>query len=340
MAGISLLEVLCKAMADKGIQRESDAAFLARIAPSLVHIESIRKSKYDSYVWRRKASVLAGAVLGGVIVFADKQMVLQGRSDAHALAGFMAFFAIFALLAWVMQPQRAYVRTYKKNVIPQIAQLLGLRAYEEKGQIPLSALTPTKILPAFNVYNSEDYFEGSYKGAEISFAQVEFKERRRSGKNTYEVVSFKGMVILIILPRQKFYGHTILVKNQLKAFEWLETVATGLKRANLVDPVFESVYSVFTNDQVEARYLLDPAMMERVTHVSDAYKSRGLSMACFDSRICMLLASTRNYFEPPDITIPATDAEGIAAVKREIEQVLELIDYLDVYRPAPRPEGG
>lgn len=317
-------------MADS-LLRESDDAFLARIRPELEKIEIIRLGKYDNCMARQRSAVGLGLL---VVVFAVLLDVFlapyMDTGDQHVVVLVLAGLAGWGILYWTEQPARDYVTEYKIYVLPQVARLLGLGLYLPYGRIPEAEVNFTGIVPAHSKYISEDYFEGVYKNARLRFASVRFEKEEGGEKEREAVTVFEGVAISLVLPKNKFSGRTILMKNRDRVSEWMESALTDLARADLVDPVFEKQYSVFTDDQVGARALLDPAMMERIMRISTVFASSGFSMSCAGSSVFALLNTTRRLFEPGDVSLPATDPVDILNIKRDIEQVLDLIDYLGV----------
>jgi hypothetical protein len=311
-------------------RKESDEAFLQRVQPELQLAEAVRLEKLNTYRSRKKIAYIIAVVAGPIAAFLDYMMLFVWfLHDKHKGAG-LTLILFGALYGWVTQPRRDYAKAYKKKIIPHIARLLGLSSYNADGKIPAPEMLPSRILPVYDVYNSEDYFEGLYNNTSLCFAQVKFEQRRRSGKRTYYVTVFEGLAILLTLSKPTFHGHTILVRDGNKAMEWLQTVATGLDRANLVDPEFENRYSVFTNDQVEARYLLDPAQIERVKHLSNTYQAKGLSMAYFGNKVLLLVSSARDFFEPADITVSALEPQSLLSIRRDVQEILGLVEGLDL----------
>lgn len=100
-----------------------------------------------------------------------------------------------------------------------------------------------------------------------------------------------------------------------------------------MDPAFENIFDAYTNDQVEARYLVDPLMIERLVAIYEKYKGNKMAVAFYDSKMLVLIASKHNHFEPADIEIPATDPRSILNMKQEIGDILSIIDYLDLFDP-------
>jgi len=315
------------------VGQEDSVDFFHRVKPQLEKMEKLRVEKYGSYVWRRKIGSWVAAAVTPLTGWIDYNLLFAWMQSSDDGGGGVTLAVLGGIYAWVTAPKRAYAKAYKQEIMPAIAALFGLR-FDVNGKIPMEEMRPTRIVPAHDRYESEDYFEGAHKGATIKFAEIKLEKRRRSGKHSYYDTVFKGMAILIDLPRARFYGHTILTADG--SMEWLREKMTGLQRADLVDPVFEKKYSVFTNDQVEARYLLDPAMIDRIVRIQHSHVSGGVLASYKDKRILILVQTKKNLFEPADITFPATDAEALSALRQDVAETLALVDYFEFYKPLDR----
>ncbi len=68
--------------------------------------------------------------------------------------------------------------------------------------------------------------------------------------------------------------------------------------------------------------------------MQEEYEGEGMTAAYYDSKMLVLIESKHNYFEPADLTIPATDPRSILNMKREVGEILSLVDRLDLYDPS------
>jgi hypothetical protein len=307
-----------------------DKAFLEKVKPELEQLENIRKRRLAQFMFRRNVGIAGGAILTPFLLFIDYNLIRNCTEDCGAGITILAWGLIWG---WVEIPKKLYALAYKKEILPDIAKLFGDFTYKAKGSVPLKEMGPAKIIPGYSRSSSEDYFEGEYKGTKIQFSEIHLEQRRNSGKRTYYVTVFKGLAIIIKMPKNKFFGHTIIAKNQSSFMEWFKEKGTGLDRANLVDPEFEKKYDVYTNDQVEARYLIDPVMIERIKEMSKIYNTKEITAAFINDSFFMLLPSNKNLFEPSDIKVKATNTRSVKKMKKEIEQMLYIIDHLDLYDP-------
>ena len=316
-----------------------DQALLTRLLPRLQTADIVRQEKYGQYCWRRKIAAAAFTLLAPVTAWVDYMALFVWPSGNDDSGAGLTLILAGALYHWMNGPKRAYARAYKTSVLPEVAQVYGLK-YDIDGKIAEADITAGGIAPNYDRYSSEDYFAGTYKSAGIRFAEIKLEQKRRSKRRTYYVTVFKGLAVAIKLPKPRFYGHTIVVRDGAWLGEWARDSFSKLKRADLVDPVFEKKYSVFTNDQVEARYLLDPAMIERINQLEQPYEGKGtVSVSYRDGTVFMLLPSKKDLFEPADIAIPATDPHALAALRRQVGDLLGIIDQLEFYKPPPGHDG-
>lgn len=310
----------------------SDDEFLRHSRPQLEALEVIRQEKFKVYQKRKIIAWPAGAILGPALAYVDYWLLLLQSSNDDGAAGLSVVF-MGALYAWVTQPKRQYTAAYKNEILPRLAGLFGNFRYSSGGKIPVELMRSSKILPRHDRYESEDHFIGKYKEVDIQFCEIHLEERRSSGKRTYYATVFKGLAILLTMSKKRFYGHTILDQDRGKIAEWFASRSHGLKKANMADPEFEKLFDAYTDDQVEARYIIDPIMIERLKALQEEYNGEKMVAAFYDSKMLILISSKHNHFEPANITVPATDPESILNMKKEIGEVLSIIDQLDLYDP-------
>ncbi len=307
---------------DRDNGADDTARFLDQCRPKLEELEAIRLEKLKVFKRRKKLALPIGAVLTPIFGFIDYWLLALQSGDDPA-AG-LSVLVLGGLWGWVTSPKRQYATAYKKDILPDIASLFGNFSYDVKGKIPMKVMKPSKIVPGYSSYSSEDLFSGEYNNVGIQFSEI--KLRKKSGKTTRTV--FDGLAVLLTSGTRKFYGHTILTRDQGKLGSWMTKQFSGLERANLVDPEFEKLFDVHTTDQVEARYLIDPMIVENLKDLYKEYRGTQMMAAFYDDHVLILIGSNDNHFEPASIETPATDSEGLLTMKREIDQILSIIDRL------------
>ena len=314
------------------IRDKEDKQFLEDSKEALERLEEVRLKKLKNFEWRKKLGIPAAAVLGPITAYLDYWLLMLQRGSDDGAAG-LTFLVLGGIYWWVTQPRREYRKAYKIDILPRLAKLFGNFEYSIDSSIDMVKMMGSKIVPRHDKYESEDYFVGTYKGVDIEFSEIDLKEKRRSKNSTRYVTIFKGLAVLLKTRNKTFYGHTIIDRNKSKMGEWFKQRTISLERAEMVDPEFEDLFDCYTNDQVEARYLIDPIMIENLKNLYQEYDGNKMMAAFYRDKMLILVGSNKNHFEPANIYVPAANPAGILNMKREIHQILSIIDKLSLYDP-------
>lgn len=145
------------------------------------------------------------------------------------------------------------------------------KAHVSKSEFKESGLFRTGI----DRYKGEDLFWGRLGKTDIRFSEVhaEYKTttRTKHGSHTTWHTIFKGLFVIADFNKH-FRGHTVVLPDVAeRALGWLgqklQDTFDLFRRGELVkleDPEFEREFAVYGDDQVEARYILTPALMRRL----------------------------------------------------------------------------
>ena len=177
----------------------------------------------------------------------------------------------------------------------------------------------------------EDFIEGEYKKVNVRLHET--KLRRKGNKSSHTV--FRGLVVELNFPKE-FKGKTLLRKDGGSIGNFFEGKDfKGLALVELEDPEFESMFQVFSNDQVEARFVLTTAFMERLLSLAKLRSPQGHpSVQCVFENKQMVIAipSAKDLFEPGSIRKSALQVDDIHTFLLEMKEVFELIDVLKLTR--------
>lgn len=100
-----------------------------------------------------------------------------------------------------------------------------------------------------------------------------------------------------------------------------------LDRMILEDPEFNNKYDAYSSDQIEGRYIVTTAFMERFKTLHTAFGSNNAKCAFFDDKVMFAISTNKNLFEIGDIFHPLTDMKHINDFMKEISAIYEIIDY-------------
>lgn len=94
----------------------------------------------------------------------------------------------------------------------------------------------------------------------------------------------------------------------------------------LEDPEFRNMFNVYSNDQVEARYILTTAFMERFKKMKKSFNG-GIKAIFIDNKIYILVDDRKNWFEIPFFK-SATDINNYKEFINDFTKLLAIIETL------------
>ena len=100
-------------------------------------------------------------------------------------------------------------------------------------------------------------------------------------------------IIFYAQMNKNFAGQTIVVKDK-GLFNKL-TRYKNLERAGLESPEFEKVFDVYTDNQVEARYILTTVMLEYMIELRQSFPK--IEFSFFSSHVLVKIETLKNMFE-------------------------------------------
>ena len=143
------------------------------------------------------------------------------------------------------------------------------------------------------------------------------------GRTSYSTV-FRGQIIRLAFPR-KFLGVTI-VRRDMGIFNMFgEDKKRNLERVGLEDPKFEKVFEVYGTDQVEARYLVHPVLMERLMTLETGLKGERLRCG-FEEGDLLIAVEGGDRFEIGDLFKPLADPKRARKIVDDLAKVMQVMN--------------
>lgn len=200
-----------------------------------------------------------------------------------------------------------YRKEYKEKIIARIAGYAdeGLE-YSPEGFIPMDAFVRSRI---FNLscdkYSGEDHFRGKIGKTDIEFSEVTAQHRNNSGtggKRSEEYTTILRGLFIIADFNKHFKTHTVVLPDTAEKLfgkfgQTLQSAAFGRgELVRLEDPRFEKEFCVYGDDQVEARYILTPSLMERILAYRKKWNTR-VYLSFLDSKVYIAISMYKDLFE-------------------------------------------
>lgn len=285
--------------------------FIQNLTPVLQKLEAerqklIKKATRLSMVW---GGILLS--IGAIISYFQSQWFIV----------FIAFLFAIALAIVIFRLQNnPLCQLYKKEIISSMVKTLI-----DKGRyLPSQGITENTFIQSglFTVpdrYHSEDFISGTIDKTSFHFSEVHAEEKRESSgksKNEYWVTIFKGFFFIADFHKD-FKGHTIVARNSfLNRF--------NRKRVKLENVEFERCFDVISSDQIEARYLLTPSMMERITMLDKRMQGNIVLSFC-KSNVIIAISDSTNHFE----TSLLRPVHHIRILQREYDLIISMASIVE-----------
>lgn len=303
-----------------------------RLLPEFSGIEAIRKKYLRFYI---TGMVIIFLVIPLICIGLLWLFLANGGSVNYNGEGMeWVIFGLLILIAIASSPIMIYKRKSKSQVMPEFVKYFGDFHYEYQDHIDDSTLMKSKLFNDYNRHSGDDFFAGDYKdvGVTISEENLTYHSTDSKGRPSNSQV-FRGIVILLAM-NKNFKGQTIVFKDWgiFNSFHKLGNLGNGLQRIVLEDCIFEKEFEVYGTDQMEARYLLTTAFMERMLKVRDAYKSNKIQFSFFDNRLLIAIKTNKNMFESTSMFRSCTDRRMIDETFEQFVSVMAIIDILKLDR--------
>ena len=98
----------------------------------------------------------------------------------------------------------------------------------------------------------------------------------------------------------------------------------------LEDPRFDRIFTVYASDQIEGRYLLTPAMMERLVALAERAGDRRVEGAFLNGEFLLALGVEDDMFEVKTLLDKPESFAPMRRLQEEVSLVYDLIDCLSL----------
>lgn len=259
--------------------------------------------------------------------------ILAALAFAEGWVEFVAFGLFAAGAAWGYAPRARAIQDTKRGINRAIAESLGLTYSDEFEPGHGFALAKRYgMLPSHDRDSFEDLWSGDLAGRAFTLHEAHLEERRGSGKNRRWVTVFRGAILTIAFDRA-FHGTTLVERNSKhrKLFGGQkDSVSFDGHRLDCVDmvhPEFEDMFTVWSDDQVEARYLVHPRYVERLMEVERAFDGKDVR-ALFTGGELAIVIESEDMFESGSLD-PKDDRARIETCVAQFMSLVELATALN-----------
>ncbi len=289
-----------------------DAFFIDEVAPYLAEKETARA-----------AAVTNVLILSAATAALALAMFAYGPfGSANLQAAIMIVVGGGALATWLLNRTRADIT---HGLLDRIAGRLGF-AYSGIFGRPdyYERFRGLKLLPNHNREEWEDEVRGVYAGNGFVFCESHLKYKS-SGKNSSTRTVFHGQLFMIDYPK-RFLGSTVVLRD-MGPLNALMRPRKEYSRVGLASPAFEKAFEAWSTDQVEARDLLDPIVLERFQELERLFGGKKLRAAFDDGKI-LIAIETGDRLNIGTMFAPLHGTKRVETIIAEFDAIFDLIDIL------------
>lgn len=280
--------------------------FQEQIEPALVGIEQERKKVARFFLIT--LLVYIGLFIG-ILTLPDLIANILNVEFENVLLVLVILFGALAVFMFIVSyiKRKKYIKEFKSKVVAKLVKATDPHwNYDAELGIDENVYSNSGIFTTpHNRYHSEDRVAGkvgvvNFQCAEIKTFYVYYtgfgKNRRRHKVKVFDGLflhadfnkEFEGKVIVRPDTAEKFFG---------RLGEKFQKIGRGDTFVKMEDVDFEREFVVYASDQIEARYILTPAIMSAMLDIKQTFGSR-VGFSFVDSQVNYAISIPGNLFEP------------------------------------------
>lgn len=284
-----------------------------KIVPSVRRYNAERKKKY---VLSMLIIILCTVVAMVIAYFA----ITFPELDSEARGDFLQFatYVFLSGLMFKLMIKKNFEKKIKLKIMPIVCSCFENIKWINTKSFDSSKFLASGVITAYSREKYDDIFSGMFK--DVKFNIVEARYINGYGKNSKTV--FNGVIIELDM-NKSFSSHTIITPNSI-----IHNISfSNLKHTVLEDVEFEKKFDVFTNDEVEARYLITPSFMQRLKSMKTAFKADKIKCAFYGQNLIIALSTDNDLFSICELNKPLDDSVQYFQMYEEIVSIIKLIDH-------------
>ena len=152
----------------------------------------------------------------------------------------------------------------------------------------------------------------------INFFDNTDSKNKKQNESSYAFVA----LIIILIPTLLIMLPFIVIKVLRE-----KNHDEPLNEIKLEDTKFEKRFNVYSSDEIEARYLVTPAFMERFYNLKTAFGARKVKCSFSKEQLLIAIYTNKNLFEIGGLFRPLGDIRSVNRFYKEITSICKMVEY-------------
>ena len=91
---------------------------------------------------------------------------------------------------------------------------------------------------------------------------------------------------------------------------------------------FNENWQIFSDNQIEARYILTPILMEKINHIKNLFKGEQVDFSFFDNKLMIAIHTNKDMFETTSLFKTSLEYKKVKEVVCQLHSIFSVIDTL------------
>ncbi|GEM_PF-2246073 len=299
------------------------------LRPLLCAVDKQRKKIYSKFIQVKTLSFIFG-----IVFWACVALLFYGAISDKVQFCFIAFVSLFIFMSLQVMANTSLntictngKKLLRKSVYPTlISSLDGFSYVDLNSQDTLNLfdkLVETNVLGSITRIVCDDCIRFDRKDTQFSIYDMAADTVVCSGRSSGRKVIFDG-ILVIAKCHKSFNGITVIKPKKLP--DIIQDSLTVFERVKLEDPVFEKNFNVYSTNQIESRFLITTAFMQRLIKTEQKFKGN-ISCHFENGEIFICINDSKDRFEIP-MDKSLVDEKTLLPVFEDLNEILELVNTL------------
>lgn len=277
-------------------------------------------------VRRRYNMAFAVLILMSLVLYPTILYILFAGDIKHEYLGLVLSGSCIVVML-LCGPLYYYKKRVKPQIMPDFANFFGTFSYLYEGKIDDAVLKQSDLFGAYTRNVGDDYFSGTYEDVQITVAEEKLLDIKKDFRNFEIKKEVFGGVCILFEMNKNFKGRTVVLKDRGVIGNAMNRVQ-GLQNVKLEDSRFEKVFEVYSDDQIEARYLLTTAFMERMLKLRDLYEGKSIQFSFIHNTLLLSIETKQNMFEANSFFGSNADKQRVDLVFEQFYTIFSIVKLL------------
>lgn len=293
-------------------------------------------------VWKKmqkeeRSSLYSLPSIGGYLLVSLLGFI-PGRNETNYNLNFHIFIAVICFIAAIIlniqTTNKKYQTRIKGTFFSELLHVFDKNIkYAKNRKIPSSYFENSKLYNhTIEIRTDDDIFYGNYKDVDFTINETDFgyETRDSKGRRHYHCM-FKGAAMHFQMNKQ--IKSRVLIRSKTL----LNFAPQNFEKVELESCDFAKKYNVFVekniaggSGQIEARYLLNTAFMDRLMQIQTSFKVSKMDCSIYGNEMLVMLSTNKDLFEMNHLLGKIDDIKQYNHLFDEFASVLSFIEVLNL----------